>query len=61
MTRYDYLCLTCGYFEAWAGLNDDTAACPKCGVRAQRAPYSGIPGANTETVGFKPSKEIVRG
>ena len=61
MTRYEYLCLTCGYFEAWAGRDDDTLDCPKCGAKARRADVSGIPSARTETVGFKPSKEIVRG
>jgi putative FmdB family regulatory protein len=61
MPLYDYYCEKCRWFEARRGLEASFTPCPTCGEPAKRADVSGIPGANTETVGFKTSKQIVRG
>ena len=57
---YDYRCPKGHWFEAVRGLEERNTSCPEHGKPSRRADVSGIPGANTPTVGFKPSKEIVR-
>jgi predicted nucleic acid-binding Zn ribbon protein len=57
---YTYKCDLCGYFEAKGGFEASYSPCPGCGDPAKREPVSGIPAAVTPTVGYKPSKEIVR-
>ena len=60
MPRYDFYCKTDHWFEAVRGLEERETPCPEHGEPSRRADVSGIPGANTPTVGFKPSKEIAR-
>ena len=38
MPRYDYCCRECGMFEAVAGYDDRTIACPRCQQTADRNP-----------------------
>ena len=60
MALYDYRCPKGHWFEATKGREERFVRCPEHGLRSKRADVSGIPGANTPTVGFKPSKEIAR-
>jgi len=57
---YDYFCKKCRWFESQQGVEAHFTPCPACGEPAERADVSGIPAANTETVGFKSSKQITR-
>ena len=60
MPLYDYFCKRCKWFESEQGVEVSYTPCPNCGDPAKRADVSGVPATNTETVGFKPSKQIVR-
>ena len=60
MPTYDYRCKTGHWFEAVGGLEERYIPCPEHGEPSKRADVSGIPGVNTPTVRFKPSKEIIR-
>lgn len=52
MPRYDYHCPECGRtFEAWRGVEDNSAPCPTCGADAKRAFCSGLPAIKGETIG----------
>jgi hypothetical protein len=43
MPYYNYNCGICGMFEQRAGYDDKFVAC-SCGLDAERAPFSGVPG-----------------
>ena len=50
MPVYAYHCPNCGIFEAYAGLDAGTLACPNCAQSARRRPFSSVPYIKGETV-----------
>jgi hypothetical protein len=55
---YIYRCVRCKFFEAQGGFEQSFTPCPQCGLPARREPVSGVPATNTETVGFKPGRDL---